>query len=50
MFRLRAPKAVEVAGPLSRVLVDFGQVARQGQVLAEIDQREWLLQVDPRTL
>jgi RND family efflux transporter MFP subunit len=36
----------EVAGPLARVLVDFGQSARKGQVLAELDQREWLLQAE----
>jgi len=36
----------EVAGPLARVLVDFGQMAHKGQVLAELDQREWLLQVE----
>jgi RND family efflux transporter MFP subunit len=36
----------EVAGPLARVLVDFGQTAKKGQVLAELDQREWLLQVE----
>jgi RND family efflux transporter MFP subunit len=36
----------EVAGPLARVNVDFGQYARKGQIVAELDQREWLLQVE----
>ena len=36
----------EVAGTLARVRVDFGQTARQGQVLAELDQREAVLQVE----
>jgi RND family efflux transporter MFP subunit len=36
----------EVAGALANVLVDFGQPARKGQVLAELDRREWSLQVE----
>lgn len=36
----------EVAGTLSRVNVDFGQTAKKGQALAELDQREALLQVE----
>jgi multidrug efflux pump subunit AcrA (membrane-fusion protein) len=36
----------EVAGTLARVNVDFGQTARRGQVLAELDQREAMLQLE----
>jgi membrane fusion protein, multidrug efflux system len=36
----------EVPGRISRVLVDFGQNVRQGQVLAELDRQELNLQVE----
>jgi RND family efflux transporter MFP subunit len=36
----------EVAGTLAHVNVDFGQRAARGQALAELDQRETLLQVE----
>lgn len=36
----------EVAGTLARVNVDFGQTAVRGQVLAELDQREAMLQLE----
>jgi RND family efflux transporter MFP subunit len=36
----------EVAGRVSRILVDFGQPVRKGQVLVELDRRELQLQLD----
>jgi RND family efflux transporter MFP subunit len=34
----------EVAGRLSKVYVDFGQMVRKGQVVAELDRREFAIQ------
>ena len=36
----------EVAGRVSRILVDFGQPVRQGQVLVELDKQELQFQLD----
>lgn len=36
----------EVAGRVSKILVDFGQSVRQGDVVAELDKREYQLQVE----
>jgi RND family efflux transporter MFP subunit len=36
----------EVAGRVARVLVDFGQHVRQGQVIAELDKQEHTIQVE----
>jgi RND family efflux transporter MFP subunit len=38
--------AFEVPGTVERVLVDFGQTARKGQVIAELDKRETRLVVE----
>ncbi|MEW5977808.1 MAG: efflux RND transporter periplasmic adaptor subunit [Acidobacteriota bacterium] len=36
----------EVAGRVQSIRVDFGQTVRKGQVLAELDPREYLLQLE----
>lgn len=36
----------EVAGRIARIPVDFGQAVRQGQVIAELDTREYALQLE----
>lgn len=38
--------AFRVAGPIARVLVEEGSVVRKGQVIAEIDPRDYQVQLD----
>ena len=38
--------SAEVAGRVSEIRADFGQSVRQGDILAELDKREFTLQYD----
>jgi RND family efflux transporter MFP subunit len=38
--------SAEVAGRVSEIHVDFGQSVRQGEIIAELDKREFVLQCD----